>query len=85
MPNEANYQNFYCYDPLSEQQSRSGTCGIHLAKQNKKALQPGSTTELQHDKHTVTQTQTAASSFEATVTIYFSSIYVKEQKSFPQL
>lgn len=48
-----------------------GPRGIHLAKQNKKALQPESSTELQDDKHTVTQTQTAASSFEATVSIDF--------------
>lgn len=48
-----------------------GPCGVHLAKQNKKALWPESSTELQGDKHTATQTQTAASSFETTVSIYF--------------
>lgn len=53
----------HCWS-LNQEMRFPGKC---LAKQNKKALQPESSLELQDDK----QTKTVASSFEATVSNYF--------------
>lgn len=79
MQNEENYQNFHCQGTNQE----VGPLGIHLAKKNKKALQPESSTELQDDKLTVLKHKQQQVHFNHSIHLFLVGFMLRNKSLFP--